>query len=53
MIDSNLRLAIAAAVRDHLEALATVNEHIVREAARQGVASALQALLDNAEECPE
>ena len=53
VIDSDLRLAIAAAVRDHLEALTTVNEHIVREAARQGVASALQALLDSSGECPE
>ncbi|THG78382.1 hypothetical protein E5198_15725 [Pseudomonas sp. A-1] len=49
LIDSDLRLAIAAAVRDHLEALTTVNEHIVREAARLGVASAMQELLVGAE----
>lgn len=52
-IDAETRLAIATAVREHLEALTTVNEHIVREAARQGVASALQTLLDSAEESRE
>lgn len=50
MIDSDLRLAIAAAVRDHLESVVTVSEHIVREATRQGVASALHDLLHGAEE---
>lgn len=53
VIDSNLRLAIAAAIREHLEAVVTVSEHVVREASRQGVASALQALLDSKEVCCE
>ncbi len=53
LIGSDLRLAIAAAVREHLEAVVTVNEHIVREAARQGVTCALQALLDDTKESYE